>query len=196
MFEANGDEVIQMTMLDWFPTILSPLIKDFEKVDASNQVIRNSFLERGLKVVDTQLRQDDGGLFPNQKEAADQLREVTEGRESTPAIKKRWERMTATLFQMLDFLPSIVEPEAANKQTVAESMASLTSWMRGVKAPVSVYVASNGTVDCLPEDIREEWKDLGVLDCYPDAQVITVKGGHFGMLADDGLVESLQSGYL
>lgn len=196
MFEANGDKVTQMAMLDYFPTTVSPLLTGLEKIDATDPYVREHFLKQGLKVVDTQLRQDDGGLFPNQREAADQIRDVSEGKESTPAIKQRWERMKATLLQMLDFLPSIADPDVVNKQTVEESMTGLLNWMRGVKAPVSVYVASNGMIDCLPEEVREQWKDLGARECYPNAEVFNIKGGHFGMLADDMLVKSLQNGYI
>jgi hypothetical protein len=195
MFEANGDEVAQMAMLDHFPTTVLPVIGDFKSLDVNDPNVRSSFLTRGFTVIDTQLRQDDGGLFPNQKEAADQLRNVSEGRDASPAIKVRWEKMKVTLLQMLDFLGTLVGPEISNL-TVEESMVSLVKWLKAVKAPASVYVASNGTVDCLPEEARQNWRELGIRECYPDAEIIHISGGHFGILMDDGLVQSLQNGYL
>lgn len=195
MFEANGDEVIQMAMLDHFPTSVLPVIGDFKKVDANDSEVRSRFLERGFEVVDKQLRQDDGGLFSNQKEAADLIRDVSTGKSTNPAGKLRWERMKGTLLQMLEFFGALAGPDISNL-TVEESMASLIRWMKVVKAPVSVYVASNGMVDCIPEEARPQWRELGVRECYPDAEVIHVKGGHFGILADGRLISSLQKGYI
>lgn len=195
LLEANGDQVVQMAMLDHFPTTVLPVIYDFEKLDATDPDCRGLFLERGFEVVDTQLRQEDGGLFPNQREYADQIRAVSQGASTSPATKIRWDRMKRTLEQMLDFIVSLSDlPPAA--LTLDQAMESLLKWMRVVKAPVSVYVAKEGMVNCLPEKLREEWReDLGTRRCYPDAEIVSVKGGHFEILADEGLIETLQKGF-
>jgi hypothetical protein len=195
MFEANGDEVAQAAMLDHFPTTILPSIADFEKVDANDPDVRSLFLARAFEVVDTQLRQDDGGFFPNQVEIADQIRNASEGRDASPAIKVRWERMKKALLLLLDFLASLAGPEISNL-TVEESMALLVKWLKGVKAPVSVYIASNGVIECLPEEVRQDWKELGTRECYPDAKLVYANGGHFGFMGDDRVVKSLQEGYI
>jgi hypothetical protein len=195
LFEANGDEVIQMAMLDHFPTTVLILMRDFQKIDANDPNVRNRFLTHSREVVLAQLRRDDGGLFPDQEEIADQIRNASEGRDASPAIKVRWERMKKALLQLLDFLGSLAGPEISNL-TVEECMVLLVEWLKGVKAPVSVYVASKGMVEDLPKEIQRDWKELGARECYPDAKIVHASGGHFGFLGDDRVVKSLQSGYV
>lgn len=76
------------------------------------------------------------------------------------------------------------------------ALASLTAWEKGLKAPVSVYIASDGMMTTIPEADRAEWAALGATKLWPNAKVHFIPGGHYDFIGHDKLVDLLQSEWI
>lgn len=68
----------------------------------------------------------------------------------------------------------------------------IIQWVRGVKAPLTVYVATEGMVVCLPANSRGDWEDLGARSCKRDADVVMLNKAHFTILESEGFIDDIQ----
>ncbi|KAK0488281.1 hypothetical protein EDD18DRAFT_1110257 [Armillaria luteobubalina] len=99
------------------------------------------------------------------------------------------ESLQRTRKQLLDAWDGMYEKDSK------ASIELLERWMRTVKAPITVVVTHEGSIGSIPKEDREEWADLGVKRCLPDAKVVFVSGEHYEFLTDEGIIGLLQEGY-
>lgn len=178
MFEANGDSVSQLALLDHLPTMFFCPVYGLDRAFDD----RRAFHRVCMQGICDALRRDGGGKIPRRHQLANELWDSFEGRPAPEFAEGYWKTVEKFLNLMVDFM-------------VKEDR-NLVEWMGTIKAPVSVYMASEGMVGTLPEEYREEWADLGMRLSFPDGRTIPINGGHFDILADEKLVQGLQEGYL
>ena len=128
------------------------------------------------------LRRDGGGKVPRRHQLAQELWDSFEGRPAPEFAVGYWTTVEKFLNLMVDFM--------------LKGDRDLIQWMRTIKAPLSIYIASEGMVGTLPLQYREEWGDLGMRLAFPEGKKVLIEGGHFDILATDKLVQNLQEGYL
>jgi len=128
------------------------------------------------------LRRDGGGKVPRRHQLAQELWDSFEGRTAPEFAVGYWTTVEKFLNLMVDFM--------------LKGDRDLIQWMRTIKAPLSIYIASEGMVGTLPLQYREEWGDLGMRLAFPEGKKVLIEGGHFDILATDKLVQNLQEGYL
>ena len=71
---------------------------------------------------------------------------------------------------------------------------SLERWMSGIKVPVTLYIVMYGMAGSVLSEHLEEWGDLGLCRCLPDAKVARLTAGVFDILDNDHLIADLQDG--
>lgn len=192
MFEDNGDEVVQLAMLDHFPTMFQCPVYGLDGFDLDDPVARRAFHKVCMEGICDALRRDGGGKVPRRHQLANELWDAFNGLPTPEFSQTYWKTVEKFMNLMVEFMLT----QGAHGSTGGKrSMEPLLDWMKAVKAPVSVYMASEGMIGTLPERYREDWADLGTRMCFPDARIIRVNGGHFDILANDELIKSLQEGY-
>ncbi|PBK87975.1 NRPS-like enzyme [Armillaria gallica] len=170
-FERHGDTVLQLAMLDLFPSIF---LHQIPAVDCPNR--RKEFVAAVIKIM-----LDLTAWDKSRKSTVDGLRSAFNGTGGSPLQRFTMDTARELLGLIGDFC---LRPD------IERWMGS----MKDVKAPVTVYVAEGGArLVPLP---REEQEDLGASRWVPEARVVRVPGGHMDFLEHDLVVAGLQGGYL
>ncbi|ETW75335.1 hypothetical protein HETIRDRAFT_461285 [Heterobasidion irregulare TC 32-1] len=192
MFEDNGDEVVQLAMLDHFPTMFQCPVYGLDGFDLDDPVARRAFHKVCMEGICDALRRDGGGKVPRRHQLANELWDAFNGLPTPEFSQTYWKTVEKFMNLMVEFM---LTQGGRGSTGGKRSMEPLLDWMKAIKAPVSVYMASEGMIRTLPERYRADWADLGTRMCFPDARIIRVNGGHFDILANDELIKSLQGGY-
>jgi pimeloyl-ACP methyl ester carboxylesterase len=185
LFEWNGDHVVQLVMLDHFPTLFSlpslfPLDDETVTTNApSGALISQCFSQLfGLYARDPS---------PSRQVILERLTDLLNGRSvDDPIIRSYYE----VFIKILTMVANFVLNGFAEESDGSDLRARMERWVTQVKAPVTVIVAKKGTVVPIPE-----WDDLGCRACFPDARVTYIDSGHFSMLEMDTVVDELQHGW-
>ncbi|KAJ7596508.1 NRPS-like enzyme [Mycena floridula] len=178
LFEAGGDQVIQLAMLDHFPTCL--VAPGMPLVSGQDPVTRANTAGEGIARL---MRRDSAATVPHLHKIADELEDAFRGKEVSDLILKIHHKIFQSLILLFNFVGSVPTEELMIK------------WARDLKAPITVFVAKKGVVTEMPQGLRGERADLGARKCYPEATVIEVEGGHWEFLEDPTLLKGLQRGY-
>ncbi|KAF7356531.1 NRPS-like enzyme [Mycena venus] len=138
MLQESGGTIIQLAFIDHFPTLLfcpaiGVQIKGNGPVDVG-PATRRTFLFTSPTI--------SGGAF--------------NGNPNSEFIATFFDTMNVLLNNVFDFIMSLVETHGPTGV-----LDNLVGWIESVKAPITLYVASQGTVgDALPEYL-DQWGDLG-----------------------------------
>ncbi|KAJ7716664.1 hypothetical protein DFH07DRAFT_862045 [Mycena maculata] len=122
----------------------------------NDPMARLTFIANSFRSVCDSTRRDGGGELPRRHELAQDLMNAFNGKASSDFARSFFKTMELYLGAVFDLVTSLSadrEPE--------NLMHSLTTWIRSVKAPATVYVASTGVIGEIPQQHREEWSDLG-----------------------------------
>ncbi|THU78497.1 hypothetical protein K435DRAFT_876554 [Dendrothele bispora CBS 962.96] len=85
--------------------------------------------------------------------------------------------------------------EGSGERSWERALFAVEEWLKTIKVPVTVYVASYGVIGGVKDEIeREKWSDLGVRRCFPDARVVHLDTGHFTILSNETIIQDLQLG--
>jgi len=177
LMEAAGETVSQLALVDHVPTVfIEPSLPIHD---------RQAYTEKSIHGLADMFRRD---TLPRRIKLAKEVVDALYGRPSTELGKMLADMFTVTSGLILDFIASLKEG------TEDSMMEALVRWMKQVNAPVTLYMAQDGARVSLPQ--TEEWKDMGIHQVYPDAEVVTVEGNHFNIVSNEIVCEHLQKGYL
>jgi len=186
LLEDNGDEVVQLSILDHFPTFHAKDLLNRNSMEkwGSPEEIESKSAQVLIGAVIRLLRLDPAvHLRRIHLQLADDLAALARGEAtSNSSVQEFYEEMR-TYAQMLARFFMEFGYRSDN---------SFFKWLQQVKAPVTVYVASDGLRAV--STVHDDANDLGAKEVLPDCRVYFVQGrGHFDMMEDDGLVIDLQS---
>ncbi|KAK0451172.1 NRPS-like enzyme [Desarmillaria tabescens] len=188
MFEDNGDEVVQATMLDHFPAMFVYLANQFGNPDPRVPQNNKTMLDAGIAAIGGMMERDSNR--DTLRRTKDLLLEAWNGGAANEISRKSVGTIKAYITAVTEFVHDLTTDE-----TGAASVELMAQWMRTVKVPITVVVAPEGVAPSVSEEDREMWADLGVKQCLPNARVVFVKGGHYEFLTDDVVIRLLQEGY-
>ncbi|KAK0200585.1 NRPS-like enzyme [Desarmillaria ectypa] len=188
LFEDNGDEVVQATMLDHFPAMFVHLANKFGNPDPRVPENIKTMLDTGMAAIGEMMERDSNRDTLRRKKNL--LLEAWDGGAANEISRKTVSTMKAYITAIAEFVYDLTTDE-----TGAASVELMAQWMRTVKVPITVVIAPAGAPGSVSEEDRETWADLGVKQCLPDARVIFVKGGHYEFLAGNVVIRLLQEGY-
>ncbi|KAK7039644.1 Alpha/Beta hydrolase protein [Favolaschia claudopus] len=196
IFEDHGDKIIQLAFVDHFPTIfLCPEIgvvwRDDGKLEDDVQVARRRFVANSFRSVCEITRRDMGGQDVRRHELADDLIRALDGIEpSSDFAVLFFETMGCYLGAVFDLVIGMSE-----KRDSESLMEGLAMWIRTLKAPMTVFVCSNGVIGEVPQRCRKDWGDLGAHRCLDDLRVVYLDAGHYDVLWNSLLIRDLQDGF-
>ncbi|TFK42646.1 hypothetical protein BDQ12DRAFT_719499 [Crucibulum laeve] len=193
LFESNGDEVIQMAMLDHFPMMFLYGM-DLDNFDAGHASSRKTFRERGIKGICALMRRDHADPA-RRLPLADETRKALHGHPSTPSARLLCKSLEGFLDTIFDFLFTDLMRGTGSYSTMF-TLEAFIQWIKAVKAPFSLYLAEEGIVKLISTNDLEEWNDLGAKRCFPEAPILLADGGHFEFLENERLIRSLQLHYM
>lgn len=189
ILEARGDLVTQFALIDHFPTaFLAPTLGvNVSKISLAEEEARQIFIDASRSTLVDATRCDGGGSVLKRHQLADDLSAAFRELPVSSFAQGFKETLDQFLNQIFDFLLSF--------QAFPSPMNALESWMKSVKAPISIYLGSYGLPGSVLLVDRLQWYDLGVSRCFPDARVTFLNAGHFDILANGIMIEALQVGY-
>ncbi|KAJ7457190.1 hypothetical protein B0H11DRAFT_2243454 [Mycena galericulata] len=195
LLEANGDEVVQLVLIDNSPFMgLIPRAGGNEyapETDFADATTLRAHHERGVRGVCALMRGYEDPWWPK---FADCAWERWNGRmaaeEMSELMANMYENLIVGMVRTTEFVLSL----AGERRVYAEVVRGMTAWMREVRAPVTLYKASRGVIAGVAPEVQKEWWALGMDKCCPDLRVVEVEGDHQEILSRDELVEDLQKG--
>lgn len=188
LFEDNGDTVLQAVMLDHFPATLVYSANKAGNPDPTNPENMKAIIDGGIKAIGGLMNRD--ANWESLQRSLKQLLDAWDGMYVNDIINIGVHNIKSYLTAITLFLYDLT-----TERDGRASIEILARWMRTVKAPITVVVAREGSLGSFPKEDREEWADLGVKRCLPDARVVFVSGGHYEFLTDDKVIDLLQEGY-
>ncbi|KAK0184736.1 NRPS-like enzyme [Armillaria mellea] len=188
LFEDNGDTVLQAVMLDNFPATFVYSANKAGNPDPKNPGNMKVILDGGIKAIGGLMNRD--GNREALQRSLKQLLDAWDGMYVNDIINIGVHNIKSHTTAITLFLYDLTTEKDGRA-----SIELLAGWMRTVKAPVTVVVAREGSLSSIPKEDLEEWADLGVKRCLPDARVVFVSGGHYEFLTDDRVIGLLQEGY-
>ncbi|PBK81586.1 NRPS-like enzyme [Armillaria gallica] len=188
LFEDNGDRVLQAVMLDHFPATFVYSANKAGNPDPRNPENMKAIIDGGIKAIGGLMNRD--GNRESLQRSLKQLLDAWDGTYVNDIINIGVHNIKSYTTAVNLFLYDLT-----TERDGRASIEILARWMRTVKAPITVVVALEGSRGSIPKEDLEEWADLGVKRCLPDARVVFVSGGHYEFLTDDSVIRLLQEGY-
>jgi hypothetical protein len=122
---------------------------------------------------------------PRRQKLADELISAYHGQPSTELGTLLAKMFKKTIGNTMDFASRLKESEG-------ESLVhAVARWLKTIKSPMTVYVATHGVQLGLPQ--TKAWENLGVKEVYPDARVVCVEGNHFDIVENDEVIRDLET---
>ncbi|KIK61181.1 hypothetical protein GYMLUDRAFT_225393 [Collybiopsis luxurians FD-317 M1] len=198
--EGNRElQVSQLVFIDHFPTfwicrlhetLWSSLFQNSERVQVTPQVVMI-----GIQSIIDMLRRDnarDGRVQADRLRLAEELSTVIE---STSNSRGRISDSTYRMVETFSSLTTMILSFLGDQGSVEVAESKLIKLVEGIRAPMTVIVASHGMVELVPEDTRKDWMDLGASLCVGTnsrINVARVEGGHFGLFENEEITRLLE----
>ncbi|KAJ6569028.1 hypothetical protein B0H19DRAFT_1065809 [Mycena capillaripes] len=195
MLQEAGGTLIQFAYIDHFPLLLlfpgiGFHIKENQPLDFS-PAGRRAFLAMSFDGTFRMIRSDGDGNVARRHKLASDLMGAFHGHPNSEFVATFYKTIEDLVHSGLEFLLSLVKARGES-----QLLNSLVDWIETVKAPVTVYVASNGMLSIVEPDYSEQWTDLGVNLCHNKPRVVYLDANDFDVLADKRLLSDLQRDYL
>ncbi|KAG9309602.1 putative polyketide synthase [Chiua virens] len=190
LLETNGDDVVQLIVLDHFPLLFvtdKMIINDesIQRRSATPHVVRRI-------LNDLIPMYDQASYFSEAVE--DYKMAVNDG----PASLSM-QRCIGTFKQIItiayEFLFDLFPSEQPFCPSVARDL--LIAWLKPVRAPVTLVIASEGIILSVDGAERALWRnnDLGVRQVFPRATVLDLPGNHWTIFESQELVDCIETGW-
>ncbi|KAK0472170.1 NRPS-like enzyme [Armillaria novae-zelandiae] len=175
LFEDNGDKVVQAVMLDHFPAMFVYAANMHGNPDPRVPESLEAMLDANMTAIRAMMDRD-----------THRKRRLwnTVGTNDLDIVRRSIHNIRTYLAAAAGFVYDLATDEEGTS-----SIGLMTQWLRTLKAPVTVVIATHGAA------YGTEWTDMGTRQCLPDAQIVVVEGGHYEFLRDNVVIELLQEGY-
>ncbi|KAF9025142.1 alpha/beta-hydrolase [Hymenopellis radicata] len=173
LFEDNGDDVVQLAMLDHFPPLF---------VYAANR-----FVALSRDTISGLMRRD--ANWPIMEKQFQAFLNASKGLPAPALMKTAANTVKKYITLVADYVYDLT-----TDSTGASSLELMVKWMASVKAPVCVYAAKTGAVGAVADEDKEDWADLGA-KYLPGTRVVLLEGGHYEFLMNEKVIRSLQEGF-
>ncbi|KAJ7770524.1 hypothetical protein B0H16DRAFT_1515748 [Mycena metata] len=191
LLEKNGDQVVQLTLIDNSPFMsLFPHPDVDQGANFNDPETLREYYDRSVrsycKVAQTW---DD----PWWRKFSETLWERWNGRvrsEDMPELMARaYENLIEGFPRAFDFTLSLT---TCDPKGFKEVRAALVEWMKEIRAPVTLYKASNGPTSKISPHLKEEWWAFGLDWSCENTRVVELDATHVSILDSEQLVEAMQ----
>lgn len=200
--ERLGDKIVQFSMVEHFPSLFFSKVKPSEVRIADeewmNQHVKGLIHEMAtLLIPSMNIR---ARLFSNavalrrNQEIIDSLT----GTLKTPVSERLLARMSMIQKLSLKFLMSNRFVSMDNLGQKVWSLDLFRDWVGGIQTRLMLHVATEGANVTIPEDMKEQRRDLGATALLGDIPftLVTIEGDHSSILVEENLRRSLEDKYL
>ncbi|KAF9025136.1 NRPS-like enzyme [Hymenopellis radicata] len=187
LFEDNGDDVLQLAMLDYFPLLFVYAANQRGNADPRNPHNREKVATWGTDTMSGLMRRDTN--WPIMEKQFRAFLNASKGLPAPALMKTAATTARKYLALVADYVYDLT-----TDATGASSVELMAKWMASVKAPVCVYVAKTGALGGVDDVDKEEWADLGA-KYLPGTRVVVLEGGHYEFLMDEKVIRDLQEGF-
>ncbi|KAJ7770525.1 Alpha/Beta hydrolase protein [Mycena metata] len=191
LLEKNGDEVVQLVLIDNSPfmSLFPHSDVDISANFGDPHVLRQYHDRRVRSLCKAMLSWAD----PWWHKFSEVVWERWNGRVRSDDMPE----LMATAYQNLvegsarafDFMLGLT---ASGRKGYPEVTAALIKWMKEVRAPVTLYKASDGPMSNISAHLEKEWWAFGLDWCCENVQVVELDATHTGILDCEQLVEAMQ----
>ena len=177
LFEAGGDEVIQVAFLDHSPNMFVMPGLALDNIEA--------YAEQSIHTLAAMFRRDE---IPRRLKLAGEMEDAFYGKPSSELGKMLADMFPITSRIVLNFISGLRESPEEDLNI------ALKRWLSTINVPITLYAAEEGVCTTVPD--TEDWKDLGIRQVFPHAKVVHVSGNHFDIVNNDVVIADLQQRYL
>ncbi|KAF9477477.1 hypothetical protein BDN70DRAFT_994948 [Pholiota conissans] len=187
LLQASDDRVVQIVILDHFPTLYgSPLFPlDEETIQA--KTASEALITAG---VDSLL-----GLYvrdptPSRKKIAEELERGRKGETISQWSQDYLDFLQRFIVATAKFIVETFNIKTADDADPREVNRRLRDWTSKLDVPLTIVLADDGFLKSLPEP-REQWADLS----WVRGNIVHVPGAHFNFMESIKLVEAIENGW-
>ncbi|KAF9031813.1 hypothetical protein BDZ89DRAFT_607647 [Hymenopellis radicata] len=176
--ESHGDEVSQLSFLDFFPTLTAYTANRIGNPDPDSEASRAQSVQVAANTFKVLFSLD--STRNDERTIAGFTSTFTDP--DAPVKPSVIMQVAVNNIKSFNVMAERFMYDLATDSDGMQSLAKVHRWLRAIKAPVTVYVAESGVRHLVAEGDRDEWNDLGVQRALPHAKVTFVPGGHFEFL--------------
>ncbi|KAH7912519.1 Alpha/Beta hydrolase protein [Hygrophoropsis aurantiaca] len=182
LFEANGDQVAQLSVIESFPLLFTctPFEPDEESIRQQSPTA--AMEDRAIREIAVPVFDIDS---PSHLHVAKQLIAALDGQEAPPFITAMLHNYKRLYSMICEFIFELLPPGQPYSSGAARR--AVIDWLAPVQAPVTTFVASEGIIKLFPE-----WDDLGTCQAFPNARVVKIPSNHYSIFESDILLNSMQ----
>ncbi|KJA25964.1 polyketide synthase [Hypholoma sublateritium FD-334 SS-4] len=188
LLHASGDQVLQMVVFDFFPTILTAphFQPDHETIETrkASHAMQTTLIELLLGTYSRESK-------VSHQRIATELKGAWAG-EEVPQLAQDYVAGVSKMATMFaKFLIDLCFIERADQVPSQEIYRILREWSMRVDLPLVIAIAEHGLFESLPEP-TDQWTNLA----WTGASIINLPScGHYSMLESPVLVDALQDGW-
>lgn len=187
IMESSGDEIKQLILIDHFPTLFySPLFQIDEETVQSGKPSKELVSQAAALARDLY----SGSKDPTLRKVVDELTEILREGADTPHSGSSSYLITLENFTTMS-AKFVLDLAGGEMRAIPEA---IRAWVRQVRSPVYLYLASEGISKFIAND-SEEWDTLGASHCSDNVNVSTISGTHVGILENLHLARSLEKNW-
>lgn len=187
IMESSGDKIKQLILIDHFPTLFySPLFQIDEETVQSGKPSKELVSQAAALARDLY----SGSKDPTLRKVADELTEILREGADTPHSGSSSYLITLENFTTMS-AKFVLDLAGGEMRAIPEA---IRAWVRQVRSPVYLYLASEGISKFIAND-SEEWDTLGASHCSDNVNVSTISGTHVGILENLHLARSLEKNW-
>ncbi|KAJ7659105.1 hypothetical protein DFH06DRAFT_1472553 [Mycena polygramma] len=192
LVEADGEEVIQLALIDNSPFLRLAPRQDFTyapETDFGDPQTLRAHEERGIRGLCAMLRRYNDPWWPK---FADCAWERWNGRmraeEMSELMARAYENLVEGSPKAFEFILSLT---SGGRLIYKEVLQGLIEWLKEVKTPVTLYKGSHGALRSIPPEAQKEWWAAG-LDWCCQVRVVELDADHSSIVNHGKLIEDLQ----
>jgi thioesterase domain-containing protein len=189
-FEGDGDTVLQLAFLDHFPSLFCEPGGALDLQTLRTGAMSAEYLASGMDML---LKMYERDATASRRRMKDELHAAFLGAPVRAPIQAYYDNFVALLRMLVGYMLALVPTDASDKDDggmfAVALREALARRMRGIRAPLKVYVAGCGMV--VGYGGERQWAEFGV----KEGDVVEVPGGHFAMFQQESLARELERGW-
>ncbi|KAJ7039843.1 hypothetical protein C8F04DRAFT_280833 [Mycena alexandri] len=189
LLEENGDQVVQLVLIDNSPFMLLFPHPDFDQSANFNDTYTlDAYHERSVRsLCKAALTWQPAWWHRFSVLAWERWNGRVQDEDMSAPVVKAYQNLVDGSARDFTFLLSLA---AGDRKGYPEVTAALVEWMKDIRAPVTLYKASDGVT--IPPGLQEKWWAFGMDWSCKNIRVVEVAGDHCSIVHSDYLVDDLQ----
>ncbi|KAJ7039814.1 hypothetical protein C8F04DRAFT_996222 [Mycena alexandri] len=190
LLEENGDEVVQLALIDSSPFMhFFPHPEVDEFINFNDPRSLHDYYDRSVRNYCKVALTWEPWWHKFSEIIWERWNDRVRDEDMPELMANAYHNLFDGLPRTFDFMLSLT---AGDPKGYKELIAALVGWMKELRAPVILYKASNGAASKVPPELREKWKAFGMDWGCKNVRVVEVEGDHGTILNSDKLFDAMQ----